>query len=213
MERERSQRLIDGDRMSGEITMLNEKIRSLEEDIRIKISDFDASQVEIRSLRESNSNLDIQIQSLQSQLSDASLYKEWYESKQREYDDLYKQFDEEQRKVYAKDDEIMQLQDKLTTEQEAGAELREEIKKLNERISELENDLANRQVKDDSSSSSSEKEDHSKDVEEWKKKYEKIKSEFERYERTTTSEIEELKISIKNLEKRNVELKMLLDSN
>jgi chromosome segregation ATPase len=64
MERERSQRLIDGDRMSGEITMLNEKIRSLEEDIRIKISDFDASQVEIRSLRESNSNLDIQIQSL-----------------------------------------------------------------------------------------------------------------------------------------------------
>ena len=50
--------------MSGEITMLNEKIRSLEEDIRIKISDFDASQVEIRSLRESNSNLDIQIQSL-----------------------------------------------------------------------------------------------------------------------------------------------------
>lgn len=59
MERERAQRLLDEDRMKGEFTLLNEKIRSLEEDLRIKVSDFDASQVEIRSLRETNGSLEI----------------------------------------------------------------------------------------------------------------------------------------------------------
>ncbi len=89
-ERERAQRGIEEDRMKSEFSMFQEKIRSLEEEIRIKVSDFDASQIEIRSLREANSSFEIQIQNLQSQLSDASLYKEWYDNKQKEYDDLYK---------------------------------------------------------------------------------------------------------------------------
>ena len=54
----------------------------------------------------------------------------------------------------------------------------EEIKKLNERVKELEDDLANRpEPKDDSSDSYSdkdEKEDNSAEIEEWKAKYEKI---------------------------------------
>ncbi len=80
-ERERAQRGIEEDRMKSEFSMFQEKIRSLEEEIRIKVSDFDASQIEIRSLREANSSFEIQIQNLQSQLSDASLYKEWYDNK------------------------------------------------------------------------------------------------------------------------------------
>jgi hypothetical protein len=45
-------------------------------------------QVEIRELRESSNSFEIQIQTLQTQLSDASMYKEWYENKSKEYDDL-----------------------------------------------------------------------------------------------------------------------------
>ncbi len=60
-ERERAQRGIEEDRMKSEFSMFQEKIRSLEEDIRIKVSDFDASQIEIRSLREANSSFEIQI--------------------------------------------------------------------------------------------------------------------------------------------------------
>ena len=74
--------------------------------------------------------------------------------------------------------------------------------------------------KADSSSSSDEKEDRSAEVEEWKRKYEEMselqsrtKSDFESFKRKTISEIEELNISITNLEKRNVELKLLLHRN
>ena len=113
----------------------------------------------------------------------------------------------------------MALQEKLTAETEVSSELRVEIKTLNERIQELEDELANRpEVKDDSSSSSSEKEDHSGELEEWKKKYqekcaafESMEAEYSTYKRRTTSQIDELQISVTNLEKRNAELKYLLN--
>ena len=80
--------------------------------------------------------------------------------------------------MFDKEDEILAVQDKLTAEKEVGAEMVEEIKKLNERVKELEDDLANRpEPKDDSSDSYSdkdEKEDNSAEIEEWKSKYEKI---------------------------------------
>ena len=57
--------------------------------------------------------------------------------------------------------------------------------------------MANRpEIKDDTSSASSEKEDHSKEVEEWKKKYEKLTEEYKTHQRRTQSEIEELNISV-----------------
>ena len=92
------------------------------------------AQVEIRELRESSNSFEIQIQRLQMQLSDASMYKEWYESKSKEYDDLHMQMSEEQRKLFDKDDEIMALNDKLTTEIEVSSELKEAITGLNEHI-------------------------------------------------------------------------------
>lgn len=88
------------------------------------------------------------------------------------------------------------------------------------RIRELEEELANRpEIKDDSSSSS-EKPDYSAEMEEWKKKYEEVNNkhdrlskEFEKYKIKAESEIEELTISVANLEKRNIELKLLLRKN
>ena len=65
---------LDGERHKHEVTILNEKIRSLEEEVRIKVEDWDRCQIDINSLRQTNSNLEFQISSLQSQLSDASLY-------------------------------------------------------------------------------------------------------------------------------------------
>ena len=41
------------------------------------------------------------------QISDMEMYKEWYESKSKEFDDLQNQFSIEQGKLFAKDDEIM----------------------------------------------------------------------------------------------------------
>lgn len=94
---------------------------------------------------------------------------------------------------------------------EVSAELREEIPKLNERIKELEDELANvPEPKDDASSSSdSYKEDLSGELEELKAKLAK----FESFKRTIDSEVEELNITISNLEKRNIELKLLLRRN
>jgi len=68
----------------------------------------------------------------------------------------------------------MALNDKLSQEAETSQELRETITEKTERIRELEEELAKRpEVKDDSSSSSSdEKPDYSAEIEEWKKKYE-----------------------------------------
>ena len=65
MERERSQRLIDDERSRSEMTLLNEKIRSLEEELRIKVSELEAAQVEIGEYRESSNNFEIQISYLQ----------------------------------------------------------------------------------------------------------------------------------------------------
>lgn len=79
---------------------------------------------------------------------------------------------------------------------------------MKERVKELEKELA--EAKDDSSSSSSEKEDHSAELEQWKKKFEKVTEEFETYQRRTQSEIKELNITVDNLEKRNIELKLQL---
>ena len=132
-----------------------------------------------------------------------------------------KQLEEEQRKLYDKDDEIMALNDKLTQETEVSSDLRETIKENNERIKELEDELAKRpEIKDDSSSSSEEKVDNSAEIEEWKKKYEsmvgkneRLTSDFEKFKIKAEAEIEELTISVTNLEKRNIELKLLLRRN
>ena len=91
-----------------------------------------------------------------------------------------KQLDEEQKKVFAKEDEIMKLQDKVQQEMDVNVELREQNKTHEERIKELEDELANRpEIKDATSSESEEKPDLSDEVEEWKRKYEKTASEFE----------------------------------
>lgn len=82
--------ILDGDRHKHEVTLLNEKIRSLEEDIRIKVEDWDRCQIDINSLRQINSTLEIQISTLQSELSDSSIYKDRFEAKSQEYDALMK---------------------------------------------------------------------------------------------------------------------------
>lgn len=81
MERERSQRLIDDERHKGEVQLLNERIRSLEEDLRFKVSELETAQTEIQDFRDAHNNFEIQISRLQSELSEAALYKDWYESK------------------------------------------------------------------------------------------------------------------------------------
>ena len=116
------------------------------------------------------------------------------------------------------EDKNMQLEDKLTIEKETVIELRSEIKELNLRIKELEDDLKNRpDAKDDSSSSSEEKEDWQAKYEDYKFKFEsaqanykQVTDDYKEYKRKSSSEIEELQISLTNLEKRNVELLVLL---
>ena len=73
--------MIDGERNRGEQQLLQERIRSLEEELKFKVSEIELAQNEIRDFREAQSNFEIQISRLQSELSEASLYKEWYESK------------------------------------------------------------------------------------------------------------------------------------
>ena len=114
----------------------------------------------------------------------------------------------------------MALNDKLTEKDETIVELRETINEKTQQIKELEIELSNRpEIKDDSSSSS-EKPDYTAEIEEWKRKYEEISGkfdrlnkEFEKYKIKAESETEELTISVANLEKRNVELKLMLRNN
>ena len=49
--------------------------------MRYKVSELDIAQTEIRDFRDANNNFEIQISRLQSELSEAVLYKDWYESK------------------------------------------------------------------------------------------------------------------------------------
>ena len=114
----------------------------------------------------------------------------------------------------------MALNDKLTEKDETIVELRETINEKTQQIKELEIELSNRpEIKDDSSSSS-EKPDYTAEIEEWKRKYEemsgkfeRLNKEFEKYKIRADSEIEELKITAANLDKRNVELKLMLRNN
>ena len=114
----------------------------------------------------------------------------------------------------------MALNDKLTEKDETIVELRETINENTKQIKELEIELSNRpEIKDDSSSSS-EKPDLNAEIEEWKRKHDEVSGkfdrltkEFEKYKIKAESETEELTISVANLEKRNVELKLMLRNN
>lgn len=106
---------LDQQRYLGERSSFEDKIRTLEGLLQVKTLDFESAQTEIRELRDANSRFEIQIQTLMTQLNDSSMYKEWYETKSKEYDDLQVQLSEEQRKLFEKDDEIMSLSDQLTT--------------------------------------------------------------------------------------------------
>jgi len=57
-------------------------------DLSIKVTELEAAQNDISQYREQNGTLELQISRLQSQLSDSSLYKEWYEAKQKECDEV-----------------------------------------------------------------------------------------------------------------------------
>lgn len=58
--------MIDSERMKGEINLLTDKLRSFEEDLRLKVSELEQSTTEISHYREANSNLEMQISQLQS---------------------------------------------------------------------------------------------------------------------------------------------------
>ena len=140
-------------------------------------------------------SLKLQISSLESQLSDASLYKEWYEAKTREYDELLKKLEAEERKLFDKDDEIMALNEKVTAEIDISNELRTEITQLKVTIEELREELARKPDPVDDSSSS-EREDHSAELEEWKQKFAKLSEEHE----SLTSEHKKLSSKFEKLE-------------
>ena len=57
--------MIDDERGRSEMTLLSEKIRSVEEELRIKVSELEAAQVEIGEYREASNNFEIQISLLQ----------------------------------------------------------------------------------------------------------------------------------------------------
>ena len=57
--------MIDDERGRSEMALLNEKIRSVEEELRIKVSELEAAQVEIGEYREASNNFEIQISLLQ----------------------------------------------------------------------------------------------------------------------------------------------------
>ena len=45
------------------------------------MSELETAQTEIQDFRDAHNNFEIQISRLQSELSEAALYKDWYESK------------------------------------------------------------------------------------------------------------------------------------
>ena len=112
--------------------------------MRFKVGELETAQTEIQDFRDAHNNFEIQISRLSNELAESSLYKDWYESKSTEFDEIMKQLEDEQRKLYDKDDEIMALKDKLTQETEVSSELRETIRERSERIKDLEEDLAKR---------------------------------------------------------------------
>ena len=59
MERERSQNMLETERFKSEIALLNDKVRSFEEDLRIKATELEAAQNDISQYREQNGSLEM----------------------------------------------------------------------------------------------------------------------------------------------------------
>ena len=131
--------------------------------MRFKVSELEASQDEVRGFREAQTRFEIEISQLQNSLTDANFYKEQYDLKQRECDDLQRQFYDEQRKVDEKENEINALRDRLSDESLVQSELRESITEHLETIRDLKEQLE-RPVENESSSEESE----------WKQKYDEL---------------------------------------
>ena len=55
---------MEDDRNRSEIALLNDKIRSLDEELRFKVSELEAAQDEIRGFRESQTRFEIEISQL-----------------------------------------------------------------------------------------------------------------------------------------------------
>ena len=77
-ERDRRQQELDQERTRGEIDLLNGKISSLEEQLRTMTNNYNSSQNEVRDARNSLVQLEITLQKVQSELSEAAMYKDMY---------------------------------------------------------------------------------------------------------------------------------------
>ena len=59
LERERQQLILDHQSQKGEFDLFKDKIRTLEDELRIKVGDLENATREISQMRETNSNLEL----------------------------------------------------------------------------------------------------------------------------------------------------------
>lgn len=122
------------ERVKSELATTNERVRSLEEQLRQSKADYQQSQINLNTTRDSMQKLEIKISELNSQLSNAIMYKEMYERSQKDFEQEQKQ---NELKLSQRDTEIMDLNDRLHKYEDSEQDFKLQIEGLNEAIKEL----------------------------------------------------------------------------
>ena len=108
---QKNQTMLAEERVKSDLALTNERVRSLEEQLRSTKSDYQQSQNSLNEARDGMNRLEIRISELTSQLSDANMYKDMYERSQRDAEFEQRSHSEQ---LFAKDKEIMDLNEKIS---------------------------------------------------------------------------------------------------
>ena len=111
LDMQKNQTMLAEERVKSDLALTNERVRSLEEQLRSTKSDYQQSQNSLNEARDGMNRLEIRISELTSQLSDANMYKDMYERSQRDAEFEQRSHSEQ---LFAKDKEIMDLNEKIS---------------------------------------------------------------------------------------------------
>ena len=141
LDMQKNQTMLAEERVKSDLALTNERVRSLEEQLRSTKSDYQQSQNSLNEARDGMNRLEIRISELTSQLSDANMYKDMYERSQRDIDYEQRQHNEQ---LVAKENEIIELNTKISELSGAESTFKFEIDGLKQKIKELEEEAKTR---------------------------------------------------------------------
>ena len=165
-------------------------------------NEYNRAQSDLQTARDESMQLENKISEINSELSLASHYKQMYEDLMRDGESAQRSLIQQ---VEAKDLEIEELRVTVQTKEDELYNVEDARKTLQEQIDELNEDMKNRTIRRERSSSPSEKgEDDSYELK-------KVKKEFDDFRKKAGKDEKDFEKEIKELKKKNDELSRQLE--